>query len=955
MNDFVELRRVITTIAKWWWLLILATVAAAAIGYAISNRQPPVYEATTTVMVGQFIQATEVNRDYLLTSQVLIQTYADMAQRQPVLQSAVEALDLDESWSELRGRVEVSQREETQQLAISVEADSPEEARVTADEVARQLILLSPTATQDREKGGNQQLAQERVESLRTKIEAGQQRLQVLEETMSQALSAWQVKELQSEINTLQNLVDKWEDDYTNLLISIEGKTSPNSLTIVEPAHADSSPIRPQPQTSAMVGGAVGLALALGFIFLLEIIDNSVKSADELGQSLGLTVLGSVSRIKGKLYQNKLISFKDLFSPVVEDYRVIRSNIEFMTLDQPIKSIVITSSDEGEGKSITVANLGIIMAQAGLRTLIVDADLRRPVQHQLFQVSNTSGLAEFLQGKGLKLDSPPQNTTIENLQLLTSGVLPSNPAELLGSQRLRLLLSMLNEAADVIIFDSPPALLFTDAVVLANRADGVILVIEAGQTSSDVALKTISKLKQANANLMGGVINRVPLKTKNNYFSYYKSVASQQQSISQLTYLDLANWRRWLTFSVREITNLTIVGVIFAVVTAIIMLPIVASSSSSASSSQTDDAPSVAEPVAFTQVLTPTPAPTSLPIIPADTLASLPNTAGSDSNAALISTPASTPGSWATISNQSGTLMTDPPALFNPETTESTVIEASTAKLTLTPKPTAKPTNTASPTQSATPVLNPSRPIEAPESIAQKNGVSPDPSLTIDEIENLTTLQIGERWKVPADTDEIRRRSTATAPSAVSASSPVVDEGGPAQPTIAPSGSTAPDSVTPVAPLENVVGAFTLLAPSPQDYDFPSYGPTDFEWSWSGAIPPDHGFEVRVWREGEPQMGIHDAVGDNREGRIEQIAPHHYRLSINIKDVLGPSGLSPRPSGEYLWTVGLVKVQPAYANLGEPYWAEPTRFRFEAPGAGGGSSDKGGGSKSNGGGGGVIN
>jgi hypothetical protein len=149
-------------------------------------------------------------------------------------------------------------------------------------------------------------------------------------------------------------------------------------------------------------------------------------------------------------------------------------------------------------------------------------------------------------------------------------------------------------------------------------------------------------------------------------------------------------------------------------------------------------------------------------------------------------------------------------------------------------------------------------------------------------------------------------------------------------------------TVTPLSTPGNPTDTFTLLAPSPQDYDFPSYGPTDFEWSWAGAVPPDHGFEVRVWREGEPQVGIHDAVLDNREGRIEQTGQNKYRLSINIKDVLGPSGLSPRPSGEYLWTVGLVKVQPAYANLGEPYWAEPTRFRFEAPGRGGGSEDGGG-------------
>jgi hypothetical protein len=140
-------------------------------------------------------------------------------------------------------------------------------------------------------------------------------------------------------------------------------------------------------------------------------------------------------------------------------------------------------------------------------------------------------------------------------------------------------------------------------------------------------------------------------------------------------------------------------------------------------------------------------------------------------------------------------------------------------------------------------------------------------------------------------------------------------------------------------------GGLTLLGPSLLDRS-PSYGPTSFEWKWDGVVPPDLGFEVRVWREGEPPAGIHDALLDNRAGRIEKSGENTYRLKINIEDILEPTGSRPRPTGEYLWTVGFVRIEPEYADLGEGYWAASARFRFEAGvadsgdgGAGGGGID----------------
>lgn len=523
MNDFMELRQVISRVLKWWWLLILATGAAATLGYAVSQRQPPDYQATATLIVGQSIQATSLDRSDIQTSELLVQTYSNIARRQPVLQNVIDVLSLDDSWQDLKKRVKIHPVVDTQLLEITVEASSPEEARITANEVANQLILQSPTALQNQEAGENQQFVRQRLENLQAKVEAGQKRLEVLNATMAGSLSADQVQELQAEINDLETLIAGWENNYTQLLIFVEADKSPNYLAVIEPAQADPDPVRPRPRLNAMLAGAVSFLLALGLVFILEYLDDTLKSADDLNQTLGLASLGAISLMKGRQRRDKLLIDQDSFSPAAEVYRMIRSNIQFMSVDQPIKSIVVTSASPGEGKSITAANLGLVMAQAGLRTIIVDADLRRPVQHEIFQVPNLGGLTDWLCSPELELKRHLRKTKVENLQLLSSGVLPPYPAELLGSQRMGQLLAGLNELAEVVIYDSPPVLAVTDAAVLANRVDGTVLVIKANQTRRDAVRKTIAALQHADANLLGAVLNQVSKKGGTYYYQgYYK-------------------------------------------------------------------------------------------------------------------------------------------------------------------------------------------------------------------------------------------------------------------------------------------------------------------------------------------------------------------------------------------------------------------------------------------------
>jgi non-specific protein-tyrosine kinase len=548
MSDFVELRRYIGILVKWWWLLILVTGVAAVTGYWVSQRQPRVYQSSTTLMVGQSIQATQPDSRDIQTSQQLALTYADIARRQPVLQGVIDRLNLSDTWQQLKNRVKVTPVEGTQLLEIRVEASSPAVAQVTADEIAHELILMSPTTQENQEQDENQRLVRQQLEDLQAKIEAGRARHGALEAAMANSLSAKQVQELQVEMNTLENLSAVWESNYTQLLIFAASKKSPNYLTVVEPAQANLDPVRPRVRLNMLLASALGLCLALGLIFLLEFLDNTLKSADDLNQSLGLTVLGAVGHIDGKHYQDKMLVFQDPFSPVSEAYRMIRSNIQFMSVDRPAKTIMVTSATPREGKSITVANLGVVMAQAGLKTIIVDADLRRPVQHQIFRVPNLRGLTDLLCSPELEINGHLRNTNVQNLQLITCGVLPPNPSELLGSQRMGQLLASLKELVDVVILDSPPAVAVTDAAVLSNRVDGVVLITHAGQTRRDVARQAILNLQQAGANLLGGVLNRASMREKGyHYYQYY--TPNQQQPAAKPSLARLRNWWQWLPFS----------------------------------------------------------------------------------------------------------------------------------------------------------------------------------------------------------------------------------------------------------------------------------------------------------------------------------------------------------------------------------------------------------------------
>lgn len=518
----MELAQYLKGVLRWWWLILISTAVAAGASYITSSRQVRIYQATTTLIVGQVIQkANPTGQDFSTTEQ-LAESYAQTATRQPVLQATVDSLDLNMNWQVLKSRVNAFPVPRTQLLAITVQDNSPKRAMVIADEIANQLILQSPTSPQNAQRAERSEFVHSQLDDLEARIEKAQARVQELDEELNTAFSARQIQDLESEIDKLEKLINGWQTTYTNLLDFLEGgDSSPNYLSIIEPAQLPTKPVSPNILLNVMLASLVGFVLSLSVALLLEYLDDTFKSTDDLSAALGLTVLGHINRIEGAEYADKLITVQGPFSPVSEAYRLVRTNIQSVTTaERPAKSIMVTSPNPGEGKSVISANLGVIMAQASLKTIIIDADMRRPVQHKIFSVSNLEGLSDLLNSPRPEIDDYLKHTGIENLQIITSGPLPPNSSELLGSSRMIELLRRLETMADVVILDSPPVLAVTDATVLSNKVGGVILVAQAKRTRRNMATQTLERLHRVGANVLGAVLNRAADAEKD-YYRYY--------------------------------------------------------------------------------------------------------------------------------------------------------------------------------------------------------------------------------------------------------------------------------------------------------------------------------------------------------------------------------------------------------------------------------------------------
>jgi polysaccharide biosynthesis transport protein len=500
----MDIRHRLRLIRSWARWIIAGTLIAAVAAYLISGVLPKVYEADARLVVGQALSSNNPDPNQFATAQQLSAAYVALAGDRPVLEAVIKRLNLNTSVDEFVDLVSVDAVRELPFIDIVGRSDSPEQAAAIANAMAAELVALSPTLS-----GSQGQLA-EFVDAQMRAIEAQITGVREEYDRLLALTSRTATQDLRLEV-LVQRLV-ALQGTYAQLLQFTNG-TQANKIAIVQPAVVPLAPASPRPLFNVAIAASLAFLLSLGAAFLWERLDDRIKSPEDLEAATGLAMIGLVAQMPGDKSRKAFYRLASLLyprSPAAEAFRTIRTNIEFAALDRGLRTIVVTSSLPTEGKTVVASNLAVAFAQAGRRTILVDADLRRPGVHTIFGLPNEQGLTDLVRTDSVSIEDVAQQTEAPNLTVITAGTIPANPAELLGSRRMAAILERLKESADIVIFDTPPVTAVTDAAVTAAKADATIMVIQSHRASRRIVAQGLEALTKVNARIAGAVLNNVP-------------------------------------------------------------------------------------------------------------------------------------------------------------------------------------------------------------------------------------------------------------------------------------------------------------------------------------------------------------------------------------------------------------------------------------------------------------
>ncbi len=506
----LDLHRYLSALGRWSWLLILATALAAAASYLLVQRIPPSFVSTTTLMVGEPTRNPKPGDTDIATAQQLAQTYAQMAQRQPILEATVKALNLSLGWEELRKRVVVVSQRGSQLIEIRAVDTNPMRAKDLAATVARQLVDTSPTASNRLDVEERRDFIREELDVLQTKIQRGKEDLDRGRAALARETSARGVLDRQDEIKALELNLNGWRATYTALLAASGDGSGPNTLTVIEPASLPLEPAGPSVRWNVLLAALAGLVLTAAGVFAMEYFDDTIRTRRDLESLVGGPTLGLIPQFSApRRGGSPLLILGDPNAPAAEACRALAATLHFGGLSRFGNTVLITSAVHGEGKSTTAANVAAALAQGGKSVLLADLDLRSPSLHALLGTPNQQGAASLLLDPSLELSDCIVNTPLARLKLLPSGPIPPNPTELI-SRHGEQLVQRLRGLADVVVVDGPPLLVVADATILASLLDGVLVVARSGRTRRELCRATQEQLERAHARVLGTLLNGVP-------------------------------------------------------------------------------------------------------------------------------------------------------------------------------------------------------------------------------------------------------------------------------------------------------------------------------------------------------------------------------------------------------------------------------------------------------------
>ena len=499
----MDLRREFGIVRRAWKVIVLVGVLAAAVAFVASNAMARTYESGSRLLVGQALQASNPDVNLFQSATDLAETYAVIGETRQLLEKVKASLKLDVPVETLLTQVSVRPVQDQPMIDIRATAGTPEEAAAIANAVSEQLIAIAPSI------GAGEPDAAFARQDLK---DTAEQITQTRDEVRSLLALTNRTSEEQARLDILESRLVSLRATYAALLQNAT-TVAANRVSVIDPAVPPLEASSPRVLLNTVLAGILGVLLAIGVVFLLEHVDDRVKSAEEVETLTGLPNLGTVLRMPGPADREPFYRMATLLyprSPAAEAFRTIRTNIEFASLDKPFRTIVVTSAAPGEGKTVTASNLAVAFAQSGRRTILVDADLRRPGVHDMFSLANAAGLTDLVHSDTTKVDDVLRPTENPNLSVITAGTVPPNPAELLGSGRMAVILDRLRDVADIMVFDTAPVGAVTDAAILAAKADATLLVVQPMRTTERVVQRGREALAKVNARVIGTVLNNVP-------------------------------------------------------------------------------------------------------------------------------------------------------------------------------------------------------------------------------------------------------------------------------------------------------------------------------------------------------------------------------------------------------------------------------------------------------------
>lgn len=466
-DDFMEidLREIIRILLQKWWVIgiffLIAVTASFIISFYILH---PVYKAEATLFVGkEGNKLGGIELGEIQLNDKLVSDYREIIKSRLAAREIIRQLNLDVSVESFQNRVTVTTVNNSRLMKIAFESTEPQLAMDVA--------------------------------------------------------------------NALSDFIIKKAEDIVDV----------KNVKVIDAAELPVNPIKPNKKMNLAIAGVIGIMLGVGLIFIMEYLDSTIKNGKDVERYLGLNVIGEIPKFdgeergykRGKLFRDihniekrklskNLISYNDPKAHASEAYRSLRTNIGFLGVDGQLKSVVVTSPGQAEGKTTTCANIAVCMAQAGRKVLLLECDLRKPKIHKYFGLHNDKGLTDIIVNNVESESVIKQVDEIENLYIISCGLLPPNPTEILESTKMINLTNKLKENYDLVIMDSPPVGELTDAAIISKMSDGVILVLASGEVNIEVARHAKIALENVNAKILGVVLTKLGRHSGSSYYYKYR-------------------------------------------------------------------------------------------------------------------------------------------------------------------------------------------------------------------------------------------------------------------------------------------------------------------------------------------------------------------------------------------------------------------------------------------------